>query len=450
MSRHLGRRLYTLGLWLAAPLVLLRLLLRSRRQPEYRQHLAERFGSYPSPAAGAQAAASPVFWLHAVSVGETQAARPLVDALRSRYPDARIVLTHMTPTGRARAAELFAGSVESVYLPYDFPFAVRRFLRHFRPTLGMILETEIWPNLIALCREQSVPLHLVNARLSEQSAARYRRFPALTAGALRGFSSVLAQTEGDGEQLHALGAPRVSVTGNVKFDALPDPAQLALGRAWREQWPGRSVWVAASTREGEEVLVIDALRRVTAPDALLVLVPRHPQRFAEVAALLEQAGVGYARRSAAGGIEAAASIRIEVLLGDSLGEMTAWYASCDLAFIGGSLLPLGGQNLIEACAVARPTLIGPHTWNFREASDQAVAAGAALRVDDPADLAAAVSSLLFDRERCAQMGKAALAFAESHRGATERTLEHVLAGIDAPARQLSARTGHAARRPRLP
>ncbi len=430
----IGRRLYTLGLWLAGPLVLLRLLWRSRAQPEYRLHLRERFGIYRSPSAPAASAATagaPVFWLHAVSVGETQAARPLVEGLRARFPGARIVLTHMTPTGRARAAELFAGSVESVYLPYDFPFAVRRFLAHYRPALGLVMETEIWPNLVAQCRAAGVPLHLVNARLSERSARRYRRFPLLAADALRGFASVLAQTEGDAEQLHALGAPKVSVTGNVKFDAEPDAAQIAQGLDWRSRWPGRSVWVAASTRDGEEALIIDALRRVTAPDALLVLVPRHPQRFDDVAALLERSGLRYVRRSDPGAIEAAASTRIGVLLGDTLGEMIAWYASSDLAFVGGSLLPFGGQNLIEPCALARPVLIGPHTWNFREAAEQAVACGAALRVEDPADLAAAVSALLFDRERRAAMSSAALGFAQAHRGATARTLDRVLGAAGA-------------------
>jgi len=424
-SSRAARRLYTLGLWLAVPLVLARLAWRARLQPEYLQHLGERFGCY-GPAAPGAADTGPLFWLHAVSVGETQAARPVIDALRARVPDARVLLTHMTPTGRASARELFGDSVRSVYLPYDFPFAVGRFLDRYHPDLGIIMETELWPNLVARCAGAGVPLFLVNARLSERSAARYRRFPRLTAGALRGLTGILAQTEADAARLRELGAPAVEVTGNVKFDALPPAPQVALGTSWRAAWAGRSVWVAASTREGEEPLVLQALRAVHTPGALLVLVPRHPQRFDEVARLIEQAGVRYVRRSTPGALEALADRSITVLLGDSMGEMAAYYAACDLAFVGGSLLPLGGQNLIEPCAIGRAVLVGPHTFNFREAAEQAIASGAASRVQDAARLAAEVDRLFADPAARNAMGEAGERFASSHRGATQRTVVRVL------------------------
>jgi len=423
------RRLYTLGLWLAAPFVLARLALRARRQPEYLHHLGERFGRYPADAATPairREERPALFWLHAVSVGETQAARPVIDALRVQVPDARFLLTHMTPTGRATARELFGDDVQSVYLPYDFPFAVQRFLDRFRPDVGVVMETELWPNLISRCQRSGVPLYLVNARLSERSAARYRRFPGLTADALRGLAGILAQGAADADRLRALGAPAVTVTGNVKFDALPSPALVELGSRWRDGWGGRPVWIAASTRDGEEPQVIEALRAMRVDGALLLLVPRHPQRFDDVARLLDQAGLRHVRRSTPGAIESLADRSIDVLLGDSMGEMVAYYAACDVAFVGGSLQPLGGQNLIEPCALGRPVLVGPHTFNFREVAAEAIEAGAALRVADAAGLAADVARLLGDPAARAAMGEAGAAFARRHRGATGRTVEALL------------------------
>lgn len=362
-------------------------------------------------------------WLHAVSVGETQAARPLVEALLAS--GWRVLLTHMTPTGRATAAALFGDRVRSVYLPWDTPGGAERFLEHFCPAVGAILETELWPNLIARCRARGVPLWLVNARLSERSAAGYRRLPYLTGEALAGLAGVLAQDEADAARLRALGAPRVEVTGNLKFDVRPDAALVARGRAWRASWGGRPVWVAASTRDGEESDVLAALQSVD-PSALLVLVPRHPQRFDAVADAVAAAGLGLARRSAEGGVEKAADPAIRVLLGDSMGEMPAWYAAADLAFVGGSLRPFGGQNLIEPCAIGCPVLVGPHTWNFREAALRAVEAGAALRVADAADLGETVAGLLCEPQRREAMAAAGLRFALAHRGAAERTLQAML------------------------
>ncbi len=415
-----GRRAYTTLLWLALPFIPLRLAWRGRHQPEYLRHVAERFGRY------GQTPVRSVIWIHAVSVGETRAAAPLVERLLERYPEHPILLTHMTPTGRETGRQLFGDRILQAYLPYDYPFAVRRFLARFRPGLGVLMETELWFNLIAGCRQAGVPLYLANARLSERSYRRYARFPALAREALGDLTGVLAQTEGDAERLTRLGARGVEVTGNLKFDLTPPAAQLARGRALRALFgPRRPVFLAASTREGEEARVLDAVARLDVPDLLTVIVPRHPQRFDEVAALVARRGLKFQRRSE----ECSIAPETQVVLGDSMGELFAYYAACDVAFVGGSLLPLGGQNLIEACAVGVPVLIGPHTFNFEEAARRAVEEGAALRVEDEERLATAVAALLADAPRRRRMAQAGLAFAQRHRGAVERVLARITAGI---------------------
>ncbi|MGH8649451.1 MAG: lipid IV(A) 3-deoxy-D-manno-octulosonic acid transferase, partial [Burkholderiales bacterium] len=363
---------------------------------------------------------APLIWLHAVSVGETRAAEPLVRALHARHPQCRILLTHMTPTGRETGETLFGGRVERCYLPVDLPGAVARFLDHFRPRAGIVMETEIWPNLIRAARERSIPLYLVNARLSEKSYAAYRRFAGLVRESLSAFTTVAAQSEDDARRLTALGARDTRVTGNLKFDVTLPPEQMELGRALRRGLGNaRTVPLAASTREGEEALLLDALEAIAVPELLTVIVPRHPQRFDEVARLLESRGVRYQRRSA----NAPTAADTRVVLGDSMGEMFAYYAACDVAFIGGSLLPLGGQNLIEACAVGKPVLIGPSTYNFAEAAELAMRAGAVIQVPDPAALAREAGRLLRDPAAAQRVSQAALAFANAHRGATARVLE---------------------------
>lgn len=415
-----GRWAYTRLLWLAAPFIALRLAWRARRQPEYLRHMAERFGRY------GEAPRPPVIWIHAVSVGETRAAAPLVERLMQRYPEHSILLTHMTPTGRETGRRLFGDRLLQAYLPYDYPFAVRRFLAHFRPTLGVLMETELWFNLIAGCRQARVPLYLVNARLSERSYRRYARFRGLAAEALGALEGVLAQTDADAGRLIRLGARRVEVVGNLKFDLTPPAAQLAQGQALRALFGSRRpVFLAASTREGEETRVLDAVARLHVPGLLTVIVPRHPQRFDEVATLVARRGLALQRRSEARPI----APETQVVLGDSMGELFAYYAACDVAFVGGSLVPLGGQNLIEACAVGVPVLVGPHTFNFEEAAERAVAEGAALRVVDEAALAGAVAALLADAPRRRRMAEAGRAFAQRHRGAVERVLARISAGI---------------------
>ncbi|HEY4371152.1 MAG TPA: lipid IV(A) 3-deoxy-D-manno-octulosonic acid transferase [Burkholderiales bacterium] len=421
----MARLLYTLLLWLILPFIFLRLAWRAQRQPEYLRDVGERFGSY-----AARASTRPVLWLHAVSVGETRAAQPLVRELSMQYPGHDLVLTCMTPTGRAAAHDIYAGEarITIAYLPYDYPYAVRRFLRHFRPVLGLIMETEIWPNLVAGCNQAGVPLALVNARLSARSAAGYARIAALARPAFAGLTRVTAQSEEDRARLVASGARAVEVTGNLKFDVAAPPQLVERGQAWRAARGGRAMLLAASTREGEEVLLLDALAPLLRQGVLLAIVPRHPQRFDEVARLIEARGHVLGRRSHGETVAA----DVQVWLGDSMGEMPAYYAAADCAYVGGSLLPFGGQNLIEACALGCPVLIGPHTYNFAQAAELAVVAGAARRVADAAQLAAEAARLLEDAPARGRMADAGIAFAQAHRGATQRTLQMIAGLLPAP------------------
>lgn len=416
------RRLYTASLWLLLPYVFFHLLWRSRKQPEYRQHIGERFGCYPSRTE------QPVIWLHTVSVGETRAAVTLVRCLQQIFPQHRILLTHTTPTGRAASEMLFGDSVTRVYLPYDYPFAVRRFLEHYRPHVGVLLETEVWFNLIHACHASGIPLLLLNARLSDKSARGYARLPRLTRAALNQLSGIAAQTDADALRLQTLGGNKVHIMGNLKFDIEPPEEMRALGNQLRNLFgPERKILLAASTREGEEALILDALSEVNIPGLLLVMVPRHPQRFDEVAQLIAQRGLRLQRRSEQRAIDA----QTQIVLGDSMGEMFAYYAACDLAYIGGSLLPFGGQNLIEACAMGKPVLIGPHTYNFAQATELAIEAGAALRIKDAGELAQAASSLFRDAGKLDEMGISGLRFVASNQGATERALELIQAQCSA-------------------
>jgi 3-deoxy-D-manno-octulosonic-acid transferase len=408
------RLLYTLAWHAALPLVLLRLAWRSRRQPEYLGHLGERFGVlHPRPEGR-------VIWVHAVSVGETRAAAGLIRALLARYPRHCILLTHMTPTGRATGKELFAGEarVGSAYLPYDLPWAVAAFLRRTRPELGLIMETEVWPNLFAACRRAGLPAVLVNARLSARSARGYARIGGLAREALASLALVGAQTGEDAERLNALGARRVEITGNIKFDAAAPAELLTLGETFKARAAGRAILLAASTREGEEAPILEAFAASARPDALLLLVPRHPQRFDEVARLADARGLGLQRRSEDGPLRP----DTRVWLGDSMGEMFAYYRAADVAMIGGSWLPFGGQNLLEACAVGCPVVLGPHTFNFAQVAEEACRRGAALRAESVAAGMAAALALLADEPRRAAVGRAGRAFVAAHQGATARTL----------------------------
>ncbi len=438
----MARFLYTLAIHALLPWALVHLLWRAWRQPAYLRHWRERFGLYGKNARPRPP--GPLIWIHAVSVGETRAAQPLIAALKARYPEHRILLTHMTPTGRATSKALFgAGEVTRAYLPYDTPWAVRRFLRHYRPEIGLIVETELWPNLIAACGEAGIPLLLVNARLSEKSARRYARFPRLTRAALAQLSAIAAIGEMDALRLTDLGAKEVAIFGNLKFDSAPPDNPVDFRTCIGE----RPVFLCASTREGEEALILDEWSKVGAGPsqadasppvggsepglrawgankvgaggtALLVVVPRHPQRFDEVARLVEARGMKLQRRADERPVDA----DTQVWLGDSMGELFAYYKAADVAFVGGSLRDFGCQNLIEPCAMGVPTLIGPSTFNFAEAAREALAAGAACQAGDAEALVALALALLDDAGARHAMGDAGRAFAARHRGATQRTL----------------------------
>jgi 3-deoxy-D-manno-octulosonic-acid transferase len=410
----MARGLYTLLLWLLLPWLPIRLWWRGRKEPGYREHVGERFGRY----AAASRSAGPLIWLHAVSLGETRACVPLVERLLAERKDSRILLTHMTATGRDAGCTLFGDTVQQAWLPYDYPFAMKAFLAHFRPTAGLLMETEVWPNLVAQCARTRVPLFLVNARLSRRSAEGYARLPGLTRPMFAALTGVAAQSAADATRLAAAGARDVVVTGNLKFDVAITEDARVLGRELRGRFgETRPVWIAACTRDGEESLLLDAMQSAhLPPGTLTVIVPRHPQRFAAVGELLRVRGIPFAARST----NVAVPADIGVVLGDSLGELPAYYVAADVAFVGGSLLPLGGHNLIEPIAVGTPTIVGPHVFNFAEAARTAVAAGAAVQVADADAVLAEVSVLLADRARRARMHDAALAFHAGHRGAAQR------------------------------
>ena len=405
-----ARALYATLLRLAVPAYLWRLWRRGKTEAGYRFRLQERLAIYPGrqPMPGA-------LWLHAVSLGETRAAMPLVDALRQAQPDMRMLLTHGTATGRAAGRKLMHESDGQVWLPLDTPGAARRFFKHFRPSVGVLMETELWPCLMREAQKAGVPIVMANARLSERSARQGQRWSALMHPAAQRLALVLAQTADDARRLRDAGALRVMVSGNLKFDMTPPPGLLAQGQQWRQALD-RPVVLAASTREGEEGPLLAAWAARPAPRPLLILVPRHPQRFDEVAALVRMQGLACLARSTWGDQPPAEAALADVWMGDTMGEMPLYYACADVALLGGSFAPLGGQNLIEAAACGCPVVMGPHTFNFAQAAKQAQAAGAAKRVADIGQgvIEAITLSRRADRPTWVQN---ALEFAHAHRGA---------------------------------
>jgi 3-deoxy-D-manno-octulosonic-acid transferase len=398
------RALYTAVLYVLLPFALVKLWWRGRREPGYRRRIGERFGEYRFQPGRA------VLWIHAVSVGEARASAPLVRALQEQWAGHELLITCSTAAGRDTLQQMYGASVSSTWLPYDYPGAVRKFVERFRPRLGVLMETEIWPNLLASCKAFGVPVVLASARMSERSARGYSRWDGLTRPAFASLAAACAQSAADAARLAALGANPVCVCGNLKFDMTPDAAQAEAGRAWRAAL-GRPVVMLASTREGEEKLLLDALS-ASAFSALAVFVPRHPQRFDAVAALL-----GPAAQRRGRGEEPRPQDRF--FLGDTMGEMTFYYSAADVAIIGGSFLPLGGQNLIEACSAGTPVVFGPSMYNFAEASTLALGAGAAIQAQDAADAVRLAVALLDDRSR-RTMGEAGLRLCAAHRGAVQR------------------------------
>ena len=415
------RILYSLLLALLLPLILARLYWRSLRQRGYRENIGERFGVQSMPAL------KNCIWIHAVSVGETRAAEPLVRRLIALYPKHPILLTSMTPTGRATAVELFGETVTCTYLPYDLVLLHQRLIEHFQPSLLLIMETEIWPNLLHVCKQNQIPAQLINARMSEKSANGYLRFAstrALARQALQTLRVVAVQSEADADRFRILGAKDIVVVGNIKFDVNLDSGLVQLGKSWRAGVRNRNLLLCASTREGEEPLLLAAYTQVfnaaERVDTLLVIVPRHPQRFNQVANEIERVGLRFSRRSQM--VLGAVDEWPEVLLGDSMGEMAAYYAFCDVAIIGGSFLPLGGQNLIEACALGRPVIMGPSTFNFTEVTRKAVDVGAMTQVQSAIEAMRVSHHLLRDRKSQQTMSSSGLKLVEANRGATERTV----------------------------
>jgi 3-deoxy-D-manno-octulosonic-acid transferase len=413
-----ARAAYTLLLRLALPLYFARLWWRGRREPPYRQHWGERLGAASGSVQPGR------LWLHAVSLGETLAAAALVEALRAQQPGLALLLTHGTATGREAGRALLREGDAQVWLPYDTPGAVRRFLRAHRPAVGVLMETEVWPNLLHAARKAGVPMVLANARLSERSQAKGEHLSALMHPAVASFARVLAQSEADARRLRASGASRVEVLGNLKFDVSPRPELLARGRRWREALD-RPVVLAACTREGEEEPLLRAWAALRRPRPLLLLVPRHPQRFDEVATMVAASGLFGLRRSGWGEMPPAEAAKAEVWLGDTLGEMPLYYASADVGLLGGSFAPLGGHNLIEAAACGCPLLLGPHTFNFAQAAELSLAAGAAERAPDLETAVHRAVDLAGDAGREAWSLRA-LGFAAQHRGAAARIAAAVL------------------------
>ena len=420
------RALYSALMWLAQPLMRLKLRRRAVTEPGYALQVAERFGHYAQmPAPG-----SPWVWVHAVSLGETRTAQVLVGALRQQRPGLRLLLTHGTATGREEGAKWLQPGDLQVWQPWDAPGNVQRFLAHFKPCIGILMETEVWPNMAAQCRAQRIPLVLANARMSEQSFQKSLALAWLARQAYASLAAVWAQTDADARRLTALGATVQGVFGNIKFDATPDAGLLAQGRQWRAGRPGKVV-LFASSREGEEAQLLALLRRkgqtggAATPGVQWLIVPRHPQRFDAVAELIEKQGFSVSRRSHWGeqppGPGGAASPGPDRLwLGDSLGEMALYYGLADVALLGGSFEPLGGQNLIEAAACACPVVMGPHTFNFAEAAERAALAQAAQRVDSLDAGIDCALALVSDPPRQQAMAQSALQFAHAHQGATTR------------------------------
>lgn len=411
------RFIYTILLYLIIPLVLLRLLWRSLRLPAYRQRWLERFGFFPA------LPDMPIIWIHAVSVGEFQAAIPLIQSLLQKHTKHLILVTTTTPTGSQRVKAVFNNQVQHVYLPYDLPSSVKRFLNLTHPRLLILMETELWPNLLQLCHQRAIPIILANARLSEKSASGYQQLSGLTRDMLSKLAVVAVQTQKDAERFLALGAEPTSVRvmGNLKFDLELPPDLFDKARALRQSLGiDRFIWIAASTHQGEETLVLDVFQKIKQkiPHLLLVLVPRHPDRFNQVATLCDQRHYVTARRSRG----ELCTAETEIYLGDTLGELLLLYAASDIAFVGGSLVPVGGHNLLEPAAIGLPIITGCHVFNFTQITQQLLKVGAVWQVKQSNELTEVLLTLFHDALRRQQMGEQAQAVVLRNQGALVKLL----------------------------
>ncbi len=414
------RALYDWILRLMLPFLLVRLFLRGFRNPGYWQRIAERFGFAPDWKEPR------LIWIHAVSVGEVRAAAPIVKALAEHYPHHGVLITTMTPTGSETVRTLFGDRVLHCYVPYDYPSAVRRFLDRACPELALVMETEMWPNLFHACGARGIPLIMANVRMSERSMRGYLRVAVLARATLAQVTHVAAQSSADAERIIRIGADpgRVHITGSIKFEQSLSGSMLERADVLRGEWGrGRPVWIAASTHEGEEESALAAHRelrkRDRLADALLVLVPRHPERFNQVARLAERLGFAIKRRSDQGG---PLDRGVEVLIGDTMGELQLFLAAGDAAFVGGSLVPVGGHNTLEASVVGKPVVFGPHMFNFGEIATMTLERGAGLQIQSAGELAPAISDLLGSANRRDALGAAGRKMVEENRGALARTV----------------------------
>lgn len=410
--------LYTALLYLIQPFIWIRLLLRSRKAPAYRKRWSERYGFYKQPMKKGG------ILLHSVSVGETLAAVPLVRALRHRYPELPITVTTMTPTGSERVLSAFGNDVQHVYLPYDLPDALNRFLKKTDPKLVLVMETELWPNFIAALYQRQIPLVIANARLSERSAKGYARLHGFIQKLLRKITLISAQHNEDGERFITLGAYRaqIAVTGSLKFDISVTPQMAAKSVALRRQWaPHRAVWIAASTHEGEEAIILAVHQALLQqyPDLLLILVPRHPERFPDAQRLVREAGLSFICRSS-GEIPSTAT---QVIIGDTMGELMLMYGIADLAFVGGSLIERGGHNPLEPAAHAIPVLMGPHIFNFKDICGRLEQANGLITVNDAESMIKAIAALLTDDDYRNYYGRHAVEVLYQNQGALQRLLQ---------------------------
>ena len=408
--------IYTSLFILIIPLLIVRLVWRGFRSPAYWQRWSERFGYSPSLLTD-----KAVIWIHAVSVGEVEACRPLVQTLQSEFPEHQLLITTMTPTGSARVKAVFADTVIHCYLPYDLPFAIKRFINRTHPQFGIIMETEIWPNIISHCHQQSIPLILANARMSERSAKGYARFTQFTRSVLQHLSIIAAQSQNDKQRFQQLGADskKVHVIGNLKYEIALPAGLSEQASAMRTIWDkNRPVMIAASTHEGEEKMILNASRQIRAqfPNLLLIIVPRHPERFDHVVALTQKSGFKILRRSE----HRPCPADVQVLIVDTMGELPLFYAASDIAFVGGSLVPHGGHNVLEPAALGLPVITGPHFFNFNEITKQFLTAHAAVQINSTKELAKTATTLLKHPQQREKMGKAGLQLIANSQGASNR------------------------------
>lgn len=411
---------YSTLFYLALPLILLRLICRGFKAPDYFKRWDERFGNI-----AVRTSKQPLIWVHAVSVGEAEACKPLIKGLQQRYPKHQLLITTMTPTGSARVKSLFPNNILHVYLPYDLPFAIKRFLKAMRPQFGIIMETELWPNLILICAEQSIPVVIANARLSARSARGYQKVSKLTRQMLQSLPLIATQTQNDRERFIQLGAhkEKVHAVGNLKYEITLPASAIERAEAMRALWGNRPVLIAASTHEGEEEQVLDAARKIRGQfrNLLLIMVPRHPERFDRVAALCRRAGLSTVRRSEG----KLCNSQVQALVVDTMGELPIFYGAADVAFVGGSLVAHGGHNLLEPAALSKPVLTGPHYFNFLEITQQFLNHQAVIEVTNPEQLADTVIELLKDPPRRVEMGVAGRQLIEHSKGASRRLLNLV-------------------------